>query len=265
MTEKTFRLVRQGLDLRFRRAILAERTWLTDAYVRVRLRGDDLVGFDSPGCDDHMRLFFPGGPGGATAWAGSSEELRAQPSREYTPLAWAEDRLDVEFAVHGPPGARGVAAEWAASAPLGSVVGVGGPRGSMLLEGVPDAWLLAGDETAVPAIRRFAAAMPHDAVGRILVEVTDAAHELALSAPAGVRVDHVHRGGAPGGSALAARLDALTAEDRPRGDVFAFIAAEQSVVRTGRALAVERWGLDPERIVVKGYWKSGETEFHAPH
>lgn len=254
-----FALTRRGLDLKFRTATLAERTWETDTYVRVRLRGPELVGFTSPGSDDHMRLFFPDGP------VASVDEMRAAPSREYTPLAWAEDWLDVEFAIHGDLGDRGVAAEWAASAPIGATIGVGGPRGSMLIEGAPDAWFLAGDETAVPAIRRFAASMPDDAIGRILVEVPDAAHELSIVAPVGVHVAYVHRGAASGGEVLSARLDALTSADRPHGDVFAFIAAEQSIVRSGRALAIERWGLDADRIVVKGYWKRGEDTFHAPH
>ena len=255
----TFALARRGLDMRFRTAVLVDRTWETDAYVRVRLQGADLVDFMSLGSDDHMRLFFPGGP------VESVEELRAAPSREYTPFAWAEDWLDVEFAIHGAPGDRGVAAEWAASAQIGATVGVGGPRGSMLIEGAPDAWFLAGDETAVPAIRRFAASMPADATGRILIEVPDAAHELVTAAPEGVAVEHVHRGAAPGGRVLGERLDALKAADRPQGDVFAFIAAEQAIVRPGRALAIERWGLDADRMVVKGYWKRGEDKFHAPH
>ncbi len=254
-----FTLARRGLDLRFRSAVLARRDWVTDAYVRVRVEGDDLRGFTSLGCDDHMRLFFPDGP------VDTVEQMRAAPSREYTPLAWGEGWLDVEFAIHGAEGERGVAAEWAASAPLGAPVGVGGPRGSMVLEGTPDAWFLAGDETAVPAMRRFAASMPADAVGTVLVEVPDAAHELTIDAPAGVPVSYVHRGDAVGGTALAARLDAMAAADRPDGDVFAFIAAEQAIVRPGRALTVERWGLDPARIVVKGYWKRGDAAFHAPH
>ena len=158
-----------------------------------------------------------------------------------------------------------MAAEWAATAEIGATVGVGGPRGSMIIDGRPDAWLLAGDETAVPAIRRFAASMDVDAVGTIIVEVPDAEHELAVAAPAGVKVTFVHRGRAASGTALAARLDELTAADRPDGDVFAFIAAEQSIVKPGRALAIERWGLDADRIVVKGYWKRGEVEYHAPH
>jgi NADPH-dependent ferric siderophore reductase len=258
-SDARFALVRRGQELRFRSVALAAREWQTDAYVRVRLEGEELEGFASPGCDDHIRLFFPDGA------VSSIDELRAAPSREYTPFAWGEGWLDIEFAIHGEPGTRGVAAEWAASAPVGARIGVGGPRGSMLIDGAPDAWFLAGDETAVPAMRRFAASMAPDAVGAIIVEVPDDARALPIPAPTGVAVSYVHRETAPGGGALAARLDELTAADRPRGDVFAFIAAEQSIVKPGRSLAVDRWGLDAERFVVKGYWKRGDTAFHAPH
>ncbi|WP_404433384.1 siderophore-interacting protein [Microbacterium lacus] len=262
MTTHTFTVVRQGLDLKFRTAALIEREWQTEHYVRVRVSGDDLRGFTSLGADDHMRLFFPEQQGG---WAGTVEELRASPSREYTPLAWDDDWLDVEFAIHGEPGDRGLAAEWAASASIGATLGVGGPRGSMVIEGRPDAWFLAGDETAVPAMRRFAASMTTDAVGTVIIEVPDAAHQLSIDTPEGVSVEFVYRGAAVGGSALAARLNTLTAADRPSGDVFAFIASEQAIVKAGRGLAIDRWGLDADRIVAKGYWKRGDVEFHAPH
>ena len=62
-----------------------------------------------------------------------------------------------------------------------------GPRGSKVLEGRPDAWFLAGDETAVPAMRRWAGLMDADAVGRILVEVVDEAHALPIDAPDALR------------------------------------------------------------------------------
>jgi NADPH-dependent ferric siderophore reductase len=253
-----FRLERRMLDLRFRSVRLAGRQWLTPSYVRVRLTGDDLRGFDSPGSDDHIRVFFPEGEPATVS------ELRDAPSREYTPLAWdgEEGWLDVEFALHG---AEGVAAPWAASAEIGTVVGVGGPRGSMTLSGRPDAWFLAGDETAVPAMRRYVQLMDPEAVGRVFIEVRDAEHELPLDVPPGVTVEHVHRGDALAGAALAARLDTLTAADRPAGAVFGFIAAEQAIVRPGRALLLDRWNLDPETVVVKGYWKRGVDEYHAPH
>ena len=255
-----FTLEREPLELRFRFATLTSREWVTPGYVRVRVEGADLVGFGSRGHDDHIRIFLPEA---GTPTPRTVEEMRAAPSREFTPLYWGDDGetgwLDLEFAVHGDEGVAGV---WAASAPLGSLMGVGGPRGSLRISGAPGAWLLAGDETAIPQIRRYAAAIAEGTPATILIEVADAAHEVPIDAPS---VEYVHRGDAPAGAALAARLDALTPQDRPEGDVFAFIAAEQTIVKTGRALLVDRWGIEAERFIVKGYWKRGESEYHAPH
>ncbi|UWF77800.1 MULTISPECIES: siderophore-interacting protein [Microbacterium] len=252
-TKSGFSLERRGLDLRFRSVALGAREWLAPNYVRVQLTGPELAGFASLGADDHMRLFFPEGP------VSSIEEMRAAPSREYTPLAWGEDWLDVEFAVHGD---EGVAARWAATAEIGSVIGVGGPRGSAVLTGTPSSWLLVGDETAIPAIRRFAALIPADAPARIVVETATPADEVDIDAP--VAIEWLHRGDAPAGSALIAFLEGLGATDAVGADPFCFIAAEQQIVKPGRAL-LERWGVDPANAVVKGYWKRGEAEYHAPH
>lgn len=248
-----YTIERRGLDLRFRTVTLSEREWLAPNYVRVRLTGTELEGFTSLGSDDHMRLFFPSGA------VSSVEEMRASPNREYTPLAWGEDWLDVEFAVHGD---AGVAAPWAATAPIGSSIGVGGPRGSAVITGTPGSWLLVGDETAIPAIRRFAALIPAGVPARIVVEVAAPADEVAIDAP--VDVEWLHRGDAAAGSALIAFLEGLGEADAVGEDPFCFIAAEQAIVKPGRAL-LARWGVDVSKAVVKGYWKRGEAEYHAPH
>lgn len=260
MPESSFSLRPEGLEMRFRRVRLDRREWLTPGYVRVRLVGDELVGFTSLGADDHLRIFFPDGE------PDSVEELRAAPSREYTPSRFADDWLELEFAIHGDPaaGTAGVAAAWAATAPIGAIAGVGGPRGSKVVDGRPDFWMLAGDETAVPAMRRFAGLMDDQARGRVLVEVADAAHELPIDAPAGVVVEQVHRGSTAPGSTLAARLSALGAGQRPSGSILGFVAAEQSIVKPGRELLLERWGVPAEQTVIKGYWRRGETSEKKP-
>ena len=255
---QTFGFDRRPLDLRFRTTTLVDREWLSPDYIRVRVQGEDLVGFGAgAGVDDHVRIFFTDGS------ATTIEEMRDAPSREFTPLFWGEDWLDFEFAVHGDVGVAGV---WAATAPLGAPLGVGGPRGSIHLDGTPQSWFLTGDETAIAQIRRYAAAMPSDATGRILIEVADAEREVAVDAPAGVEIEYVHRAGAAPTAALIERLESLTDAERPAGDVFAFIAAEQAIVKAGRAL-LQRWGVDVARAVVKGYWKGDEsgTTYHAPH
>ncbi|MET0295876.1 MAG: siderophore-interacting protein [Microbacterium sp.] len=254
----TFTLEPRGNELRFRRVRLAARTWITPQYVRVRLEGGDLLGFASPGADDHIRVFFPGGE------VSSIEELREAPSREYTPLEWnaATGWLDLEFAVHGDDG---IAAPWAASAPIGSPAGIGGPRGSTVLTGRPDSWFLAGDETAIPAIRRYASGMDAAATGRILIEVPGADGEVPLDVPSGIDLTYAHRGAAPAGSVLGERIGRIGSDQRPDGSVFGFIAAEQAIVKPGRALLRHRWGLAADHVIVKGYWKRGEAEYHAPH
>ncbi|GLI27081.1 siderophore-interacting protein [Agromyces rhizosphaerae] len=257
-----FRRERRPLELRFRRARLAERVQVSPGYVRVRLAGHDLRGFESLGPDDHIRVFFPADG----VEPESIESYRESPSREYTPLAWDRDAgtLDLEFVLHGD---HGVAGRWAADAPIGAPVAVGGPRGSAVFDGAPESWFLAGDETAVPAIRRFLALAGANARGRVLVEVPDAAHELDLDVPDGVRLDWVHRGADPAArtAALIEALDVLGPDHRPAGDLFAFVAAEQSVVKPARALVHDRWGVGPEQSTVKGYWKGGDAAYHAPH
>ncbi|MFP7834857.1 siderophore-interacting protein [Marisediminicola sp. LYQ134] len=278
-----FELVRTPLDLLRREATLTERVWVTPNYVRVRLVGEDLREFTTLGSDDHVRVFFPTESTDSASW----------PSREYTPIPVppgsrelgtatntpettdTPGALDLEFVVHShsapsaecdPASLTGVGSTWASTAPLGASVVVGGPRGSLVVDGRPDAWLLAGDETAIPAIRRFIGLMPADAVGQVIVEVVDSDHEHDLDAPEGVDVRWVHRGNhGRESAALAAALDGITAHERPEGDVFGFVAAEQSIVRAGRALLLERWGLEADHTIIKGYWKRGDDAFHAPH
>lgn len=260
-----FRLLRRPNPLVFRPARLASRTELAPGYLRLRLAGDALRGFDSPGPDDHVRVFFPPPSAGPDPFAdGDADAWRAWPSREYTPLAWdaGQGTLDLEFFLHQ---GSGVASSWAAQAAIGAPVAVGGPRGSVVLEGRPDVVLLAGDETAVPAMRRLLAHAGPRARGVALIEVADGARRIPIDAPPGVEVRYVERDGAVPGRRLAEALGAIGRGDRPVGAGYGFVAAEQSIVRAGRALLHERWSLDPEVTVVKGYWKRGTSEYHAPH
>jgi len=274
----SFSLEKEMVDLHFRAARLTNRYFATESYVRVRVEGDELAGFGSAsGIDDHVRIFLPPYDAAESPIADlpSGEELRAYPSREFTPVEWGttEDGvpyLDLEFALHGdlespkaPEDDHGVASHWAVHAPIGSAIGVGGPRGTTRIIGSPNGWLLAGDETAIAQIRRYAAAIPEDVPALILIEVRNGAHQVDIDTTAPVA--YVHRGsdGVPG-SALASALLALDEDDKPGEDPFVFIAAEQSIVKPARDLA-SRWNVDIERAIIKGYWKTGDIEYHAAH
>lgn len=234
------------LDTALRPAELVSRQWLTPGYVRVRLEGEQLRGFHAPGADDHVRLFFV--PADVPLPA-TPEEWRELPSREYTPLnadpvaGWVE----FDLVVHGD----GPGSAWAATAPHGSRVAVAGPRRSNAITGDPDAWFLAGDETAIPAITRFLRTRRPGTPARVILEVAPENELVPLPSDADTQVTVLVRGA----DSLADTLAALGEGDRPEGSVLGFVAAESTVVPIARTLLLEHWALPPEAVITKGYWR----------
>jgi NADPH-dependent ferric siderophore reductase len=176
--------------------------------------------------------------------------LRSYTARRQDPDAGA---VEIDFVLHGD----GPAAAWAAAAGPGVLLGV---AGAGALGDRPAGYLLlAGDETALPAIGRILAETPPTAAGIALVEVAGPEEEQPLPAPAGVAVRWLHRGGTPPGeSTLLA--DAVAALHRPAGeDVFAWVGAESAAVRSIRADLRGRWGLSRAQHHAIGYWRRGRA------
>jgi NADPH-dependent ferric siderophore reductase len=176
--------------------------------------------------------------------------LRSYTARRQDPAA---GEVEIDFVLHGD----GPAAAWAAAAEPGALLGV---AGSAALGDRPAAWLLlAGDETALPAITRILGAAPATTRGVALLEVTGATEEQPLPAPNGVEVRWLHRGAtAPGESTLL--VDAVATLDRPAGDdLFAWVAAESAAVRAVRADLRGRWGLGRAQHHAIGYWRRGRA------
>ena len=188
------------------------------------------------------RIVWPDGAHGVS--------LRSYTARRQDPVA---GEVEIDFVLHGD----GPAAAWAAAAAPGVPLGSAG--GGSLGERPAGHLLLAGDETALPAISRILAQAAPTAVGTALVEVAGPAEEQPLAAPAGVRVRWLHRGATPPGeSTLLA--DAVAGLDRPEGDdLFAWVAAESAAVRVIRADLRARWGLGRAQHHAIGYWRRGRA------
>ena len=188
------------------------------------------------------RIVWPDGAHGVS--------LRSYTARRQDP---AGGTVEIDFVLHGD----GPAAAWAAAAVPGALLGSAG--GGSLGERPAAHLLLAGDETALPAISRILAEAAPTAVGIALVEVAGPAEEQALPAPAGVTVRWLHREGtAPGESTLL--VDAVAALDRPPGDdVFAWVGAESATVRAIRSDLRSRWGLNRAQHHAIGYWRRGRA------
>jgi NADPH-dependent ferric siderophore reductase len=188
------------------------------------------------------RIVWPEGAHGVS--------LRSYTARRQDPGA---GEVVMDFVLHGD----GPAAAWAAAAEPGALLGV---AGSGALGDRPAGWLLlAGDETALPAISRILAEAPSTVVGVALVEVAGPEEEQPLQAPAGVALRWLHRGGTPPGASTLL-THAVAGLDRPDGDdVFAWVAAESAAVRTIRADLRGRWGLGRAQHHAIGYWRRGRA------
>jgi len=235
---------------------------VTPRMARVTLTGD----FDElPGAaaTDHVKVFFPA-PGDELPVMPQIGERGLVPPppgtprnyRDYTVrrLDRAGSEMDLDMVVH----AGGLAGTWAATARPGLKVGVLGPRASEIVTGDLDWYVLAGDETAMPAVGRWLAELPAGASAQVFLEVADAGEEQDLGAPEGVELRWLHRDGTPPGESTLL-VDAVAALDRPEGAVFAWVAAESATVRAVRADLRGRWGLSRSEHHAIGYWRRGRA------
>lgn len=255
-------------ETRLRRLQVRAISDLNPHYRRITLGGDDLAGFASAGYDDHIKLFFPephhaqpqaSADGRGIAFA---EDAPRPPARDYTPRRFDAGRqeLVIEFALHDD----GPATRWARQARVGDTVLVGGPRGSQVIDDDFDWYLLAGDETALPAIGRRLETLRAAAHVIVVAEIARLEDRFALPAHPGLSLHWAPRNGVPAGqsSALLAAVAALAA---PAGDGYAWVAAESAAARAVRQHLLSHWPLPREHVKAAGYWKRGAIASHEHH
>lgn len=253
-------------DTRMRLLTVTAITDITPLMRRFRLEGD-LDGFVSPSHADHIKaFFFPAGttpllpvigPKGAEFPPGTRPEMR-----DYTPRYWdnAAGWIELDFVLHGD----GPAAGWAAQAAIGSTLAIGGPRGSVVVPMAYDWYLLAGDETALPAIGRRIEELPPGAKVLAVIEVENAAEEQSFKTPADLILTYVHRNGAPAGT-TSLILDAVARAEFPAGVAYAYIAGEVSMAKSVRAHLTDQRGFNVEYVKAAGYWRLGVADAKEDH
>ncbi len=227
---------------------------------RITFSGDELADFTSAAADDHVKLFFPIAgqerplslPGGGEVGIASGES--AAEVRDYTPRWFDPGRheLVIEFVIHGD----GPASSWAAQAAPGQRIRIGGPRGSLLTPDGYDTYLLAGDETALPAIARHLEEMPAGARALALIEVENGHEERRLPTAANATIRWLRRDGLPPGTPVLLE-QALRELELPKDDTYVWLAGEIETVRRLRSYLVGERGLSRGQIRAAGYWRLG--------
>lgn len=241
---------------------------LTPTMLRVTLRGADLDGFASGGHDQRIKLFLPhphqdaplvpdrAGDAWFAEWRALDPAERGI-MRTYTARRQRPGALEVDFALHGD---SGPATRWAATARPGDRVAVLGPtdpdNAAVDFRPPPsaDRVLLAGDESALPAIGGILEALPDRTRAKAWIEVPCQADADGYDLPDGADITWLVR---DKGRSL---LTALPTAEFPYGNLYAWLAGEAKTIRTLRRHLVNERGLDRKAISFTGYWRRGAAE-----
>jgi len=256
---------------------------LSPTFIRITFTGDDLGDFGAQCLDQRIKVVLPvadmpmcdllGVDGGAD-WYGTWRalpEAQRNPLRTYTARAVrpVEREVDVDFVCHGD---TGPASRWALAAQPGDALLLIGPNArcddsrSVGIEWRPGgarALLLAGDETAVPAICGILESLDETATGHVFLEVPDPEDVLPVRVPAGVTVTWLPRHGREHGQRLDEALRHWAAGHTALHGTFglyAWIAGEAAAVKGLRRFLVREAGLDRSQVSFMGYWRAGRPE-----
>lgn len=215
----------------------------------------------SEGFDDHVKLVFPRADGSAPEMPGqvpgtlSWTREAIERSRNYTVRSW--DEASAEMTIDVVRHVGGLAAEWSFGCAVGDRLWFAGPKESALWPHGVDWYLVAGDETALPAIARWVEEAPPGTRAQIFVELTDRAHRQDLALQEGMEVTWLGPVTERPSPLLA---DAVMAAEVWPGTVYAFVAGEALGIKPLRRHLRREWGLPRERVEVVGYWRHQPTQ-----
>lgn len=294
--------------IRFFRAPVTAITDLTPSFRRFTFGGTDLAEYGDPGYDQRVKVVFPTATVGLEAmpvgedWYAQWREMpeaERPPFRTYTTRAVRNDvhEVDIDMVAHD---VQGPASAWISRAAVGDEVLIFAPTTahsgvSYGIDFVPpartDAVLLAGDETAAPAIAVILEQLPPEAQGIVVLELPhhrDAEylpHHPGFEYRVSARGDgrrHAHlvsavreaaaRLAPEGGAAEVEEvdIDAGILWEVPRtakggaalksAPLYSWLAGESSAIKTLRRHLVAERGVDRRAVAFMGYWRLGRAE-----
>jgi NADPH-dependent ferric siderophore reductase len=224
---------------------------LTPRMVRVTFASPELGDFAWNGPAAHIKLIF------SQAAAPAGVEPPRPTMRTYTPRRFdqATHELDVDFILHG----EGPASSWAEQAAIGQSLTIAGPGRNYVIDPAAEWFLLAGDDTAIPAISTILETLPSSASARVFIEVVGRQDEVEIPAHPNTVVTWLHRGAEA--SKAGAPLDAaIRAYEMPSGSGRVYVACESGAMRRIRAHLLNEKTINREHLVTRGYWKLGSVD-----
>jgi len=233
---------------------------VTPRVRRIVFGGDTLADFTVPNPGAHIKLIFGTKPNEPID---DPKKFRSQ-MRTYTPRRFNPDtkELTVEFVLHGD----GLASTWAAQTQVGETLTVAGPGGGMDIPDTLKKIVMLVDESAIPAAGMILEALPAGCVPIVICEVEDTHEQRSLSSSIEVKPTWLFRQeqGASPGTLLENYLPNVLTDVKDLNDVFWWVACEASTMRRMRSQLLKQHGVSKDRLVSRGYWKSGASN-HPDH
>ncbi|MQA10130.1 MAG: siderophore-interacting protein [Pseudonocardiaceae bacterium] len=245
---------------------------LSPHLTRITFGSDELDGFTDVTPDQSVKLFFPldhqvspkvpelSGDDVMSwyqAYLAMPDDVRP-PMRTYTVRYHrpARREIDVDFVLHGE---HGPASRFASNATPGQHVGMLGPGGSYQPPSDCGWQLLAGDETALPAIGAITEALPKGMKALVYVEIGDDRDRQRFETAGDVEINWVRREGVEAGRSDRL-LRAVQRAQFPGGAPYLWLSGEAGMVKALRRHLVNERGIDKKLISFTGYWRYGKSE-----
>lgn len=240
------------------RLLTVSKAWhLTPNMIRVVFAGPELEGFPEGREGGNCKLLLPEPNETREVFAKRLADGTALTKRTYTVRSFdaATGELAIDFVAHGD---EGPASRWAINAKPGDFLVFAGPSGPKITHYEADYYIVAADPSAIPIAAATLEAMPRDAKGVAIFEITSLEDQQSFDAPKGIDIHwlvqpdpHVP---------TTAQEDFIRALDWPDGRVQTCIAGESGVIRKLRAFLHNEKQLPREDVYISGYWKIGLVE-----
>ena len=234
-----------------------EAVYLTPNMIRVVFAGPELDGFPEGREGGNCKLMLPEPGETRERFADRLANGPAPVRRTYTVRKFdaATGELWIDFVAHGD---NGPASRWASQAKPGDFLGFAGPNNAKMTRFDADWYLLAADPCAIPVVAAALEAMPRDAKGVAIFEITSEDDRQEIDMPEGIETywllhpdPHEHS---------TAQEDLIRALPWPDGRVQTCIAGESGVIKSLRHFLHIEKRLAREDVYISGYWKIGLVE-----
>lgn len=243
-------------------ATVTARRQISPDLVRLSLSSPGLKGRDLEFTDHYIKILFV--PEKADySWPFDLAEVRENKPRDeqpqlrtYTLINFDKEtgNFDVDFVTHGD---SGLAGPWARDAKVGESFGFAGPGGAWRPEESYEHFVMAGDESAAPAISAGLAQLPAGMTATAYIEVENEDAVFEIATPANAELNWVYRNGATHGTELSR---AVREAGVPKKKTSWFIHGVAEMIKEMRRFLFVDSGIEKSDVSISGYWRIGMTE-----